>query len=124
MTAPDMESIIAAALRVHALDPFQPDFWLCCECGENWPVDGPYVKDIPGTFAAHQARAVLASISEAGAVEWGVRWDYMSEMYPERTDWAQSPEAAQSTIDKSFATGSVVTRIAAGPWTAVEGWKD
>ena len=100
MTAPDMESIIAAALLAHPVTRTGH-----CECGArvHWAT--------PENVAAHQARAVLTAISEAGAVEWGVKWAYLSEMYPERTDWKESREAAQASLDKSFADGVVVSRI-------------
>lgn len=117
MTAPDLASVIAATLAAHACEVVYyiggAGHISCHGCDGNW-------ASFHG-FHEHQARAVLAAISEAGAVEWGVRWDHISEMYPERTDWAQSPEDAQAIIDKSFATGSVVTRIAAGPWLAAGG---
>ena len=111
MTAPDLLQVIAVALHWHDIG-IDPETGPVCICGEN-------LSHLDNT-EEHQAAVILKAISEAGTVEWGVWWDRISEIYPERTDWAQSPEAAQATIDKSFATGSVVTRIAAGPWTAVE----
>lgn len=66
-----------------------------------------------------QARAVLAALLESGGVEWGVRWDRLSDAYPERTDRKDSRELAQAALDKSFATGSVVLRVS-GVWVEVE----
>ncbi|WP_157884106.1 hypothetical protein [Arthrobacter alpinus] len=57
------------------------------------------------------ARAVMAAIAATANVDWGVRWSHISEAYPERTDWGMSQEAAQAKLDKSFADGTVVSRV-------------
>lgn len=64
MTAPDMVSIIAAALRWHQIVSRSN-----CACGQRLTF-GPFkpLKTHDDAHAAHQARAVLAAISEAGAV--------------------------------------------------------
>lgn len=123
LETPDMESVIAAAINAHwafSNDTVQVPFVDRCDgCGEVVYTHGTQLKH---ALAAHQARAVLAAISEAGAVEWGVRWEALSEIFPERTDWAQSHEAAQATLEGSFAPGEVVTRVVLAelPWTAVK----
>lgn len=65
MTAP-VESNIAAALVEHVriISHSLHQECLCGWVGEVLAYD----------HAAHQARAVLDAISEAGAVEWGVAW--------------------------------------------------
>lgn len=68
MTAPDMESIIAAVLLAHAprivYYSAEEGHVSCHGCDGNWAsFDG---------FYTHQARAVLDALTEAGGVEWGV----------------------------------------------------
>lgn len=118
MSAP-VESIIAEAIAEHPDWGYEvtPVRITCHGC--DWEqVAGDDIDGQP-TFVAHQAAVVLAALQEAGTVEWGVRWPYLSDMYPERTDTKDSQEAAQAAIDKSFADGAVVSRIA-GPWQEVE----
>lgn len=68
-----MVSVIAAALAGHqwydATTDSEDPATGCTGC-DDWFSDEYAVEN--GIFAAHQARAVLAAISEAGAVEWGV----------------------------------------------------
>lgn len=75
MTAPDLEGIIAAALNEHwraHVDIAGDDIRYVCECGAVELVEGSGHSSTTTWSRAHQARAVLAAISEAGAVEWGV----------------------------------------------------
>lgn len=59
-----MEAVIAGVLRVHGFTELEHGYWYC-SCGHDLGVLLP--DDL---HAAHQARAVLAAISEAGTVEW------------------------------------------------------
>lgn len=116
-----MESIVAGVLRQHwaySTDTRTDPFIDRCLCGvtlRTWGDDNSPIEKL----AAHQAVAVMAALQEAGTVEWGVRWPYLSEMYPERTDTKESQEAAQASIDKSFADGALVSRLTL-PWQEVE----
>lgn len=69
------------------------------------------------TPSAHQARAVLAAISEAGAVEWATehvaQGSRTIEIHP-----CDSEADAQGAI--AYYGGRILSRIV-GPWTAVEG---
>lgn len=79
MTAPDMVSIIAAALEDHSEVELEQRVWTCI-CGHEF---GLITDDTcPAVdHREHQATAVLAAISEAGTVEWGVagRNGYVNE---------------------------------------------
>lgn len=93
-----MVSVIAAALLAHASrieehGTERPDGrhdWndqLVCACGA-WP-------DNAEAHAAHQAAAVLAAISEAGTVEWGVDWPTPEHDYAPL--WMSSKSSAETS---------------------------
>lgn len=66
---PPLVDMIEAALVAHRGDFHQDDWWIICKCGQQWPVGGKvHSHEAYAAFAAHQARAVLTAISEAGAV--------------------------------------------------------
>lgn len=74
MTVPDLVEVIQSAMLAHAADweasgDYGEHAWLECKCGETWDV-----KDEAAAHLAHQARAVLDALTEAGTVEWGVAW--------------------------------------------------
>lgn len=62
--------------------------------------------------AAHQARAVLAAISEAGAVEWG------TEYGPDDVEVSISQQSAEK-FSRNHGNRPTVSRIA-GPWEVAE----
>ena len=64
-----------------------------------------------------QAHAVLAAISEAGAVEWGTEHVIEGKRAIEFHTWPNK-RTAQNKV--AIFGGRVVSRIT-GPWTAVEG---
>ena len=113
MTAPTppLVDVIAAALVEHSGDRTQPHFWLCCGCGADWPVDGPYVSDITATHAAHQARAVLAAIEQAGSVQYGVKGEGRVKEYGRDRRRAQLAARGRGA--------AFISRLTL-PWTAVE----
>lgn len=100
MTAPDMESIIAAALESH----------LGRE-RETWNIDPEYFRE--------QARAVLAAISEAGIVEWGVAWslpeDNGTSIYAKRV----SADRVTRNLREAGHVAALVSRVAF-PWERAE----
>lgn len=98
-----MESIIAAALEKHVPRWQTP---MGCTCGAladrslNW-------------HAAHQARAALAAISEAGAVEWGVSGPNGYVNYTQ--------EEADARLQVATRNGQTLyRRIAATEWEVAE----
>lgn len=110
MTAstPPLVDVIAEVLAGHRLSPVG-NWCLSDGCAWSSQNHGQLHADI----AAHQARAVLTAISEAGSVEWGVQ---LSESFTENHHGSRrgAEEAAKET-------GShVITRVTL-PWTAVEG---
>lgn len=109
MTAPDLVSVIEAALIPHdAKVVYYSADEGHVEChGCDWK--GPSFTG----FAAHQARAVLAAISEAGTVEWGVHVGGQEKPYTYDSEVSASGDAKCNCC-------TLVSRIA-GPWTAVEG---
>ena len=81
----------------------------CDGCGEG---ESPASTDDKYQWhAAHQARAVLAAIEQAGTVEWGVRTTYCDVVTVDTKADAQA-----IAKDSGY---PVVSRIT-GPWTAVE----
>lgn len=66
----DMVSVIAEVQQVHERKRGILDGAIHCTCGWSESVRG--MRSSRGSYATHQARAVLDAISEAGAVEWGV----------------------------------------------------
>lgn len=133
MTAPDMVSLIEKVLAAH--QPFS-SHWdhpremvntASCDCGNL--SSGAEQPD--ALHAAHQARAVMAAISEAGAVEWG--WEYRGLVGGEfdrritrnwTADRALTREEAQSEVDNMNSRHPNIARLIhrnATAWTAVEG---
>lgn len=92
-----MVSIIAAALAGHqwydATTDSEDPATGCTGC-DDWFGDENAVDD--GTFAAHQARAVLAAISEAGTVEWGVRHDGESTLFELKSSKSSAYQAVET----------------------------
>lgn len=132
----DMESIIAAALTTHWARMMCSEgdgFYIECRCGEVGHVESDAEDWEPANqwSAAHQARAVMAAISEAGAVEWG--WEYrglIGGKYDRRitrnwtADRALTREEAQSEVDNMNSRHPDIARLihrTATAWTAVEG---
>lgn len=78
MTAPDMgmENLIAEVLAGHLVggeSEGMGDFTFLCTCGYDEGIGSDW-EEAGKLIAAHQARAVLQAISEAGTVEWGIRY--------------------------------------------------
>lgn len=122
MTASDMVDVIEAALLAHPVTRTGH-----CECGArvHWAT--------PENVATHQAAAVLAAISEAGTVEWGVR-----DRDGDVDEWRHKENAENALRSMEFACDDpsdscgcsigprpeLVSRRVfthTGPWTAVEG---
>lgn len=105
-----MVSIIAAVLVAHA-DVYwnQVTGKVHCDCDE-------LIGSIPITrgkeHRAHQARAVLAALGEAGAVEWGVR------VGPMPADPRKSKHSALNQIS-AYGYGTLVSRVTF-PWERAE----
>jgi hypothetical protein len=135
VTAPDLVEVIEAAMLAHTATwqssgDFCEHAWLECECGETWDVENE-----PAAHLAHQARAVLAAITEAGAVEWGVRFADDGEIEPQTSrdsaddhiaTWREmiaDPNEPDCTAEDyepmRIVTRQVFTHETA--WTAVEG---
>lgn len=111
MTAPDspLVDVIAAALEAHApiivYYSAEEGHVSCHGCDGNWAsFDG---------FYAHQACAVLAALSEAGAVEWGVAGPngYVNEYETEA-------DARLQIATRNYLT--LWNRIAATDWQRAE----
>ena len=85
-----------------------------CTCGWSESVRG--MRSSRGSYAAHQARAVLAAISEAGAVEWATehvaQGSRTIEIHP-----CDSEADAQGAI--AYYGGRILSRIT-GPWERAE----
>lgn len=100
-SSPDMVSIIAKVIADNSVAIHEhPD----------------YGELTASTLTPDQmARAVLAAISEAGNVEWGVKY---GAVFPyESEDEARR----QLNFAQMDVPATLVNRIKAGPWTAVEG---
>lgn len=97
MTAPDMERIIAAVIADNSVVIHEhPD----------------YGDMTASTLTPDElARAVLAAISEAGQVEWGVRWG------DGHVATRKSKQSALNQIE--YTAGSLVSRITF-PWERTE----
>lgn len=117
-----MESIIAAALASHqwydATTDSEDPATGCTGC-DDWFGDENAVDD--GIFAAHQARAVLAAISEAGAIEWGVAWDGITvdPMEAVSHDAARATAAMLTRLSNDGDPAYAITRITF-PWERAE----
>lgn len=100
-----MVEVVAAELRKHdarwSLDGNRSR--LECDCG---------AEVIAGDATAHQARAVLAALTEAGSVEWGVAWKGAG---PDGVLAFDSEEDAREAVE----LGGLLSRLTL-PWTAVE----
>lgn len=107
-----VESIIAGVIAAHVAELDQtacPTGY--CVCNERFATDDEH--------AAHQAAAVMAALTEAGTVEWGVRMNgegAQIEPKPSKSAAYQSAETAGTVgvychVENRFAT----------PWQEVEG---
>lgn len=112
----DMVSVIAAALEAHCTVNYALDgdgennnFILCDQCGHE-EMNPSAAED--EWMTAHQARAVLAAISEAGAVEWGVR------VGPMPADPRKSKHSALNQI-RAYGYGALVSRVVTD-WASAE----
>lgn len=121
MTATDMVSVIAAAILDHWAETIAAEdkgFWVKCRCGEIGEVESDAEDWEPANkwMAAHQAGAVLAAISEAGAVEWGTehvaQGSRTIEIHP-----CDSEADAQGAI--AYYGGRTLSSIT-GPWEPVK----
>lgn len=135
MTAPDMESIIAAALAGHwraHVDIAGDDLRFVCECGTVEFVTGSGHSSTATWSRDHQARAVLAAISAAGVIEvqYGLDFgdevsqqDTLEDVHDERDTilgWIGNDDVQRSDYGPlAPVTRTILTHI--GPWTAVEG---
>jgi len=114
--APDLESIIAAALAGH--DTWVPDTEhgavVCDECGweiySKW-VDPNAEQTTEQRKYAHQARAVLAALRGAGTVQFGATGEGRVREY------GRDRRSAQLSARRR--RGALVSRMVT-PWTAVE----
>ena len=117
-TVTPLVGVIAEVLAEHqwydATNDSEDQATGCTGC-DDWFGDENAVDD--GTFAAHQARAVLAAISEAGAVEWATEHvahgSRTIEIHP-----CDSEADGKRAI--AYYGGRILYRIVV-PWTAVEG---
>lgn len=100
MTAPDMESLIAEVLWNTDRTTHVPWNTLA----EDDEDKGCYLED---------ARAVLAAISEAGTVEWGVMVDHYTHPFP-------SEEFARKGVGKFVGRPQVLVSRIIGPWERAE----
>lgn len=130
MTAPTppLVDVIAEVLAEHTLhyivpadmNPAPGSKWHV-ECDCDWTHLADEYRPGEIAHAAHQARAVLAAISEAGTVEWGVRWAgdaRQNARRPTRCDSAQ--EAAELVRDQVIPhMWEVVSRLTF-PWKRAE----
>lgn len=136
MTASDMVSVIEKVIVTHWAETIAAEgdgFWIKCRCGSIGEVESDAEDWEPANkwIAAHQARAVLTAISEAGAVEWG--WEYRGLVGGEfdrritrnwTADRALTREEAQSEVDNMNSRHPNIARLIhrnATAWTAVEG---
>lgn len=115
----DLESVIAGVLAWHwsfstDTDDY-PRFVDRCDGCHEIVFNHGREDNQNQSYAAHQARAVLAALGEAGGVEWGVQ--YQTHIEPVvRTYHSKAIALAMLEDDDSEA---LVFRIT-GPWTAVE----
>lgn len=109
MTAPDMESVIAKALFSHE----QCDRRQKLDLESNWM---GRLSERDREEYLGLARAVLASISEAGAVEWGVEREFTEGPEVRKMETrAACDDYLKFTTFKS----RIVSRLT-GPWTEVK----
>lgn len=94
MTAPDLQRVVEEAIA-----------------GETeYPVN---------EHIAHQARAVLAALTEAGAVQFGVRWHVGGCGGINRCTSKRHAERQAAKLIESGHEAAVVSRLTL-PWTAVQ----
>lgn len=131
VSAPDMVSVIAAALAGHERKRGIRNAAIHCTCG--WAESIVGMRSSKGSFTAHQARVALAAISEAGAVEWalqqktfidgGFDQTYTSDGIYSRP-FTEDQAKNHSWLDpRSSVPARVVSHIT-GPWTEVEAWAE
>ena len=111
MTA-SVESIIAAVLGRHqpliSVDyPTGLVTAVACDCDTTY-------RDLT-THAAHQAAAVLAALQEAGAVEWGVRYEDGSPLQR-----CYSEAYAKECHDDNLDGGPTIVSRLTLPWEPVK----
>lgn len=61
-------SKVLDVLLSHTMETHHDDYWLCCSCGHDWPLDGPYVESYVLSFSMH-LHEVLEAEMQDGAVE-------------------------------------------------------
>lgn len=120
MTAPDLVEVVAGVLAGH--QPFS-SHWdypigmvntATCDCGNL--ESGAEQPD--QLHAAHQARAVLDALAEAGSV-YGVRWHVSGCSGINQCTSKRHAERQAARLIESGHGAEVVSRLVF-PWTAVE----
>lgn len=118
----NMEGVIAAALAGHERKRGIRDAAIHCTCG--WAESIVGMRSSKGSFATHQARAVLAALEGAGHVEWGTGEGVKLMTWRDRGQAERQSASATKSTDGGktwqHTNPPVVSRIT-GPWTAVEG---
>lgn len=112
MTTPDLGEVVAGVIREHVVG-WQFDgrrSRLECDCG---------AEVIAGDGAAHQARAVLDALTEAGTVQFGVRWHVGGCSGINRCTSKRHAERQAAKLVESGHEAVLVSRLTF-PWTAAE----
>lgn len=118
VTAPDMVSVIQVVLAKHQRFDASSGFDGCTCLIDQL---GNETASLTEPLYAHQARAVLAAISEAGTVEWGVAWDGITvdPMEAVSHDAAKATAARLTRLSNDGDPAYAITRITF-PWERAE----